>query len=600
MALHERGFSGSGILVAKSRSVGCSRFWPLMSWVTRELMQAEEDVTHSRMRQLRSEVIDPNIARYGGRIVKNTGDGFLATFENAHDATHCAIEIQQEMIDRNSGEPVARQINFRMGINVADIIVEPEDVYGDGVNIAARLQTYAEPGGIVISDLVSEQVGRQEGIQLADLGDLPLHNMARPIRAYSLLVGRQTSRPLGEALPGNEGRPSIVVLPFREQQGKPGEEYFAEGIVDDIVHALSGLKELFVIARGSTLGYRASTVDVRTIGRELDVRYVMMGSVQRASGKLRIRTELCNSDTGAIVYADQYDGDLGDLFELQRQITTKLVTTLAPQVREHERLRAMRKHPQNMTAYDYVLQALRPLFQMDYASFSLAHGLLQKAIAHDPHYGPAYSYASYWHLLRVGQGWSKDAAVDTASAARNAASAIELDENDALALAIQGHVFSYLKKDYNSAMELQDRAIEAGPSCAMAWTLSSVTRGFVGQGPIAVLRAERGLQLSPRGPHVVYHEHILSQAHYTNGNYDEAVAWGRRAAKSNERLTSNLRCLIASLVATGQMEEARQVAGRLLQFQPDFHLASFARMTPLQGTMRDDFVERLRIAGLPD
>jgi tetratricopeptide (TPR) repeat protein len=237
---------------------------------------------------------------------------------------------------------------------------------------------------------------------------------------------------------------------------------------------------------------------------------------------------------------------------------------------------------------------------MDYASFSLAHGLLQKAIAHDPHYGPAYSYASYWHLLRVGQGWSKDAAVDTASAARNAASAIELDENDALALAIQGHVFSYLKKDYNSAMELQDRAIEAGPSCAMAWTLSSVTRGFVGQGPIAVLRAERGLQLSPRGPHVVYHEHILSQAHYTNGNYDEAVAWGRRAAKSNERLTSNLRCLIASLVATGQMEEARQAAGRLLQFQPDFHLASFARMTPLQGTMRDDFVERLRIAGLPD
>lgn len=599
MTLHERGFSGSGILAAKESQRRLLAILAADVVGYTRLMQAEEDVTHSRMRQLRSEVIDPNIARYRGRIVKNTGDGFLATFENAHDATHCAIGIQQEMIDRNSGEPVARQINFRMGINVADIIVEPEDVYGDGVNIAARLQTYAEPGGIVISDLVSEQVGRQEGIQLADLGDLPLHNMARPIRAYSLLVGRQTSRPLGEALPGNEGRPSIVVLPFREQQGKPGEEYFAEGIVDDIVHALSGLKELFVIARGSTLGYRASTVDVRTIGRELDVRYVMMGSVQRASGKLRIRTELCNSDTGAIAYTDQYDGDLGDLFELQRQITTRLVTTLAPQVREHERLRAMRKHPQNMTAYDYVLQALRPLFQMDYASFSLAHGLLQKAIAHDPHYGPAYSYASYWHLLRVGQGWSKDAAVDTASAARNAASAIELDENDALALAIQGHVFSYLKKDYNSAMELQDRAIEAGPSCAMAWTLSSVTRGFVGQGPIAVLRAERGLQLSPRGPHVVYHEHILSQAHYTNGNYDEAVAWGRRAAKSNERLTSNLRCLIASLVATGQMEEARQVAGRLLQFQPDFHLASFARMTPLQGTMRDDFVERLTIAGLP-
>jgi adenylate cyclase len=183
--------------------------------------------------------------------------------------------------------------------------------------------------------------------------------MARPIRAYSLFVGRHSARPMGEALPGNEGRPSIVVLPFREHQSQPGEEYFAEGIVDDIVHALSGLKELFVIARGSTLGYVGPTVDVRAIGRELDVRYVMMGSVQRANGKIRIRTELCNADSGAIAYADQYDGDLGDLFELQRQITTRLVTTLAPQVREHERLRAMRKHPQNMTAYDYVLQALR-------------------------------------------------------------------------------------------------------------------------------------------------------------------------------------------------------------------------------------------------
>jgi len=564
------------------------------------LMQTDEDATHERLKKLRSEVIDPAIARHGGRVVKNTGDGFLAAFENAHAATHCAIEMQRELITRNAGEPLARQINFRMGVNVADVIVEPEDVYGDGVNIAARLQTYAEPGGIVVSDLVSEQIGVQEGVQFADLGDLPLHNMARPIRAYSLRLGQSAARPPGEVLPGVEGRPSIVVLPFREQQGRPGEEYFAEGIVDDIVHALSGLKELFVIARGSTLGYRDSTVDVRTIGRELGVRYVMNGSVQRSSGKIRIRTELCNAETGAIVYSDQYDGDLGDLFALQRQITTRLITTLAPQVRESERLRAMRKHPQNMTAYDYVLQALRPLFQMDYASFSLAHGLLQKAIAHDPHYGPAYSYAAYWHLLRVGQGWSKDAAVDTASAARNAAAAIELDENDALALAIHGHVFSYLKRDYNTAVELQDRAIEAGPSCAMAWTLSSVTRGFMGQGPIAVLRAERGLQLSPRGPHVVYHEHILSQAHYINGNYDEAVAWGRRAAKSNERLTSNLRSLIASLVATGQMDEAREVAARLLEFQPEFRMTSYAAMTPLQGIIRENFIERLRSAGLPD
>ena len=563
-------------------------------------MQADEDDTHSRVKELRLEIIEPKIASHRGSIVKNTGDGFLATFENVHAATQCSIEMQRALILRNASEPISRQINFRMGINVADVIVEKEDVYGDGVNIAARLQTYAEPGGIVVSERVVDQLGKQSDLVLSDLGDLPLRNLARPVRAYSLRPAEHKGRPAGEDLPGMEGRPSIVVLPFREQQGKPGEEYFAEGIVDDIIHALSGLKELFVIARGSTLGYRDPTFDVRTIGRELAVRYVMQGSVQRFDGRIRIRTELCNAETGAIIHADQYDGELADLFDLQRRIAARVMTALVPQVRERERLRAMRKHPQNMTAYDLVLQALGPLFQLDYKAFSLAYGLLQRAIAYDPHYGPAYSYAAYWHLLRVGQGWSADPAIDTAAASRNAATAIELDENDALALAIYGHVFTYMKKDFKTAVEWQDRAIEAGPSCAMAWTLSSVTRGFLGQGPTAVLRAERGLQLSPRGPHVVYHEHILSQAHYINGNYDEAVAWGRRAARSNERLTSNLRCLAASLVATDQMEEARSVAKRLLEFDPGMTLTAFAKRTPLQGETRDTFVERLRAAGVPD
>jgi tetratricopeptide (TPR) repeat protein len=273
---------------------------------------------------------------------------------------------------------------------------------------------------------------------------------------------------------------------------------------------------------------------------------------------------------------------------------------LAPQVRERERLRAMRKNPHSMTAYDFVLQALSPLFAMDYQSFSQAQGLLKRAIAHDPQYGPAYSYAAYWHLLRVGQGWSNDAAGDTEEASRMAQTAIELDENDALALAIYGHVHSYLKRDLETAVELQERAIEVGPSCAMAWTLSSVTRGFLQHGELAVARAERGLQLSPRGPHVVYHEHILSQAHYVNGDYPQAVHWGRMAARHNERLTSNLRCLIASLVADGQQDEARQVARRLMEFDPAMTLGGFARRTPLPAALRDPFVERLRVAGIPE
>lgn len=563
------------------------------------LMQVDEDDTHARTTATQSRIIEPQIQAHGGRIVKHTGDGFLAMFDNVDNAVRCAVHVQQALAAESAKEPVSRQINYRFGINLANVIVEENDIYGNGVNIAARLQTYAQPGGIVVSDLVARSVAGA-GIQLDDLGDLPLRNIGTPVRAFSVRRAKPAAPPLSDAVPGLEGPPSIVVLPFSEQPSRPGEEYFAEGIVDDIIHALSGLKELFVISRGSTLGFGGSTFDVRAIGRELGVRYVLHGSVRRADDSIRIRTELCNVETGAIAYTDQYSGRMSDLFALQRRIANRIVTTIAPQVRAGERLRAMRKHPENMTAYDLVLQALGPLFHMDYASFSLAQGLLQRAISHDPQYGPAYSYTSYWHLLRVGQGWSPDIVSDAHSAARAASTAIELDENDALALAIYGHVHSYLKKDFQTAVELQERAIEVGPSCAMAWTLSSVTRGLLGQGPTAVIRAERGLELSPRSPHAVYLEHILSQAHYVNGNYDEAVLWGRRSANRNDGFTSNLRCLIASLVATGQLEEARKTASRLLEVDPTMSLTAFAARTPLQGEMRDTFVERLRMAGLPD
>jgi class 3 adenylate cyclase/TolB-like protein/Flp pilus assembly protein TadD len=563
------------------------------------LMHVDENDTHRRMKEIDAQIVEPQVAARRGEIVKHTGDGFLATFDNVEDAIACTIEMQRLLGAWNEKEPLSRRINYRMGVNVADVIVEDHDIFGDGVNIAARLQTYAEPGGIVVTDLVARHISGSDGVALHDLGDLPLRNIGRPVRAFSLSRAA-TSPLLAEVLPGFEERASIVVLPFSEQPKRPGEEYFAEGIVDDIIHALAGLKELFVISRGSTLGFQDTAFDVRAVGRELGVRYVLHGNVRRTEPSIRIRTELYNAESGAIVYTDQHAGEMADLFDLQRRIAARVVTTIAPQVRERERLRALRKHPRNMTAYDFVLQALGPLFHMDYASFSLAHGLLQSAIAHDPHYGPAYSYTAYWHLLRVGQGWSPDIMADAEGAARAASTAIELDENDALALAIHGHVHSYLRKDFDTAIELQDRAIELGPSCAMAWTLSSVTRGLIGQGAAAVVRAERGLELSPRGPHVVYHEHILSQAHYTNANYDEAVAWGRRAAKRNDRLTSNLRCLVAALMATGQEDEARRTAVRLLELDPGMSLATFARRTPLQGEMRDTFIARLRAAGLSD
>ena len=563
------------------------------------LMQVDEEDTHRRMIDLRSTIVEPQVEIWRGRIVKHTGDGFMAAFDSAEDATRCVIELQRMLTTAGDSESLSRRIVFRMGVNFAEVIFHDGDVFGDGVNIAARLQAYAEPGGIVVSESVAQELRDRAGLDFSDLGHLPLRNVALPVRAYGIR-SHASALLLGDSLPGSEGRTSIVVLPFREHNVRPEDAYFAEGIVDDIIHALAGLKELFVISRGSAVGLADSGFDVRAIGRELGVRYVMHGSVQRSEFEIRIRTELCNTETGEIVYTDQYRGALTDLFQLQGRIADRVVTILAPQVQERERLRALRKHPQNMTAYDLVLQALGPLFGMNYHSFSLAHGLLMRATNSDSHYGPAYSYAAYWHVLRVGQGWSTDPGSDTEEAARMASTAISLDENDALSLAIYGHVHSYLQRDFETAVELQERAMELGPSCATAWTLSSLTRGYLGHGSIAVAHAARGVQLSPRGSHVGFHEHILSQAHYIDGNYAEAVQWGRRAAKRNEGLTSNLRCLVASLIAAGQVEEAQRMARRLLEFEPAITLTAFARRTPLTGKIRDDFVERLRRAGIPD
>jgi adenylate cyclase len=564
------------------------------------LMQADEDATYAKLIALRRDLIEPSIAMYGGEYLKNTGDGFIATFSNPQDAVLCSLAVQQASCQEAGGGSAADRIQLRIGVNVADVIVEPGDVYGAGVNIAARLQSFAVPGGIVLPRELAALVERGPDVHLHDLGELPLRNIQRPVEAVSLSFGDPSVRRLGEVARGAEQRPFIAVLPFVEDGVPADQAYFSSGIVDDIIHALAGLKELFVLSRGASLGLDPRERDIRRIGAELGVRYILHGSIQRSGSRIRIRTELNESATGAVLFSDRQDGVLDELFDLQSKIALRVVATLAPQIRERERNRALRQPPANLTAYDYLLQALDPLFQMDPVAFARAKGLLQHAIASDPEYGPAHSYSAYWHLLRVGQGWSTDPRADTAEASEHAEAAIARDETDALALAIFGHVHSYLLKDFETATELQERALECGPSCAMAWTLSSVTQGYLGVGPEAVFRAITGLKLSPRGPHVVYHEHVLSQAYYVNGNYDEAVRWALRANKHNARLTSNVRCLIASLVALDLLDEARDHGARLLQLDPGFRLSAFGRQTPLPGTIKDNFLDRLRRAGLPE
>jgi adenylate cyclase len=300
------------------------------------------------------------------------------------------------------------------------------------------------------------------------------------------------------------------------------------------------------------------------------------------------------------VRADQYDGSLTDLFELQGRIAVSVVRTIAPHVRERELVRAMRKQPQNLTAYDFVLQALDVMYRMDYESFSRARGLLQQAIAHDPGYAPAYSYTAYWYILRVGEWGSSDPDADTTAAVRHASAALERDGDDPLALAICGHVHAFLMKQYRRAISLLDRAIAAGPSSAMAWSMSSCTRGYLGDGALAVQHAEQGVRLSPLDARLFWHEGILAQAQYIAGEYEQALDWARSAFERNESIRFNIRTLIATLAALGRLDEAAEMAHYLLRLQPDFRLGPYAKLCPFPRAILEPWLDRLHLAGIPE
>jgi adenylate cyclase len=564
------------------------------------LMEANEEYTYLWQTRLRTEILDPVVASYAGRMVKNTGDGFLATFDCARAATECALSLQLQVAASTVEQPIAQRISYRMAVNVAEIIIEEDDVYGDGVNVAARLQTYAEPGSVVISGAVAEQVGDYLDVTMLDLGDLHLRNLSRSVRVLALRPHMAPARLVGDAEPGSELRPSIAVLPFRRQPTSPEETYFTDGMVDNIIHALATLKDLFVISRATARTYAGASLDMRAIGAALGVRYVLYGSVLRAGGRLRIGTELWDAETGTVIRSDQHEGSVNDLFELQERIVVDVVKAIAPHIRERELVRAMRKHPQNMTAYDFVLQALDHLFKIDFESFSRARGLLQQAIAHDPSYAPAYYYTAYWYIFYLGEMGSTNPDADVAAAVHYASEALTRDPDDPLSLAISGHVHAFMLRDFSTARSLTELAIAAGPSSPMAWAMSSATRGYLGDCAIAIQHAERSVRLSPLDTYLFWHEGVLAQAYYIAQEYADAVEWARSSFERNATMRFNIRTLIAALAAAGQTQEASQMARYLLRLQPDFRMGSYARRCPFRSPLLERWLGHLRLAGLPE
>jgi TolB-like protein/class 3 adenylate cyclase len=573
------------------------------------LMAGDEEKSHRRVGSEIDRLVR-EIEKAQGRVFSFAGDGLMADFPSAVEAMRCALRIQADASRRNLRLPPDRRIEYRIGLNAGEIVDQAGRTGGHAVNVAARLQQIAEPGGIWLSRTIFDQVSHAVPAEFEPIGERRLKNMRSPVMVYRIspeACRSWTSTPArGSTSVGTvaeataEYRPSLAVLPFRTLQEDQADAWFAEGMVDDIIRVLGGLKELLVIARSSTLGFARSPLDLRRVGQELDVRYVLHGSVRRSGAMLRISVELADAESGHVIWADRFDGDLSDLFNLQDRIAVRVVSIIAPHVRELELNRAMRKHPGSMTAYDLTLEALDLLYRLDRESFVRSHELLRTAVAHDPAYAPAWSYTAYWHLVNVGQGWSSDTAADAVDAANAAASTMRLDRNDALALSIYGHVQSYLMKDYAKARDILDSALLAGPNCALAWSMSAFTYEYLGQGAKAIADAEQAVRLSPLGPDAYWHEHSLAQAHYVSGNYEDAIAWGQVSSTHNGAFTSSLRCLVASHVAAGNLTAAREMTERLMQLSPGFRLDEFATRTPLTGEIRDTFIERLRASGVPD
>ena len=564
------------------------------------LAGADEDRTLARLRALRSDLVDPTIAVHGGRVVKRTGDGALAEFRSVVNAVRCAIEVQTAMVERNAGLPPERRIEFRVGIHLGDVVEESDgDLMGDGVNIAARLEGVAKPGSICLSEDAYRQVRSRLDLAISDLGETTLKNIADPIRLYALQVGLAASaQPAPVAAVGLPERPSLAVLPFQNMSGDAEQDYFADGVVEDIITALSRIRWFFVIARNSSFTYKGKAVDIRQVGRELGVRYVLEGSVRKAGNKVRITGQLIEASSARHVWAEKFDGDLADIFDLQDRITESIVGAIEPSLLSAEIARAEHKPTANLDAYDLYLRAWALYGSMNRSTIRNAIELLMAAIALDPTYAQAKALAAICHGDLVQQRW--DDPEDFIASDRLAREALADARDDPIALAFASQIAAYISKDYETALAAADRALAICPNSFVVSSRCGWVKLYVGQAGEAVDCFMRAIRLSPLDPYTFNAPVGMAAARLMEGKPEEAERWARQALQRNAKFAAAHRVLIFALVEQARVEDAREALRKMLIVSPDYTLSHFRRLAPFSDrAFNERFAESLRTAGLP-
>lgn len=560
------------------------------------LMGEDEEGTLRCLKEHRQAVLAPESAAHRGRIVNTAGDGLLAEFASVVDAVDCACRIQARIAERNAEVEAGRRLEFRIGVNVGDVIVDGNDIFGDGVNIAARLEAMAQPGGVCVSAAVRDQVVQKRTLDFHDLGERTAKNIARPLRVYRLgATGSAASAP-----PPLPDRPSIAVMPFANMTGDVQQDYFADGIVEDIITALSRFKEFFVIARNSTFVYKGRPVDIQQAAHELGVRYVLEGSVRLGGNRVRITGQLVDASTRSHLWADRFDGALDDVFDLQDRITESVVGALAPTVHQAEIERARGKASANLDAYDYLLRAVPLVIANNAEEAEVAINLLSEALRRSPGYARAEAYLAMAHgqIYRSAAGEARDR--HRTQAIAHARQAVQLAGEDSVALAYAGFVLLVTARDVAAARSALDKAVALNPNQMTAFAYRALVLAMAGEPEPAIQDASRALRLSPVDPANYQPQMALAISCIWLRRYDEAVSWAHKAIESAPpRYPMSYAWLMVAEAARGGTAEAQGALERLEEIVPGFEPATLGRLFDIfPDPLRTHSLDILRTAGL--
>lgn len=565
------------------------------------LMREDETRTLTRLKHDRRETIEPLIGTYGGRIFKLLGDGVLAEFPSAYNAVACGVSLQQRFAEPNgdgSGNGAESPIAYRIGINLGDVIVDGDDIYGDGVNVAARLEALATPGGVCLSEQVYQNTHGRLPYRFTDLGHHALKNIPGDIHVFSVA---ESGAPVSAKPQKQEacGCPSLAVLPFVNMSSDPEQDFLADGLAEEITAALSRVGAFFVIARNSAFTYKGRTLDSRQIARELGVRYLVEGSLRKAGEKVRIAVRLIDGTDSAQVWAERYDGDLDQLFDLQDRITENVVGVLEPSIRRAEIARARRKRPENLDAYDYTMRALPSVWALERTENRTALELLEQALARDPNYPLALSLQAWCYGQQLVYHWAADPAAARKTALELARRSAALGGDDPFVLTVLGATHTIVG-DPGRAARLLERALAIDPNNALAWNRSGWLHTNIDQPERAIEHFERSLRLSPFDP-MLFNCYIgIGEAHFVAGRYAEAVKWMRRGLEERPGLTWVHRGYIPALVFAGELEEAARRLVELRADYPDLTVSEVVRTMVFSPNILRLVGEGLRQAGLPE